>query len=298
MKIIRPMDVNDAHFVSSTVAENDYAAYSGATTYGLADRVISVSTDVHLVYESVQAANTGHALTDTLWWLQVGATNRWKMFDGSVSAQTSATSEIDVTVTADGRADTVSLINIEAASARVIVTDAIDGTIYDETQLTTADAGITDWYAYFFEPIVRNHDLFFGDILPYSGATIRIILSDSGETVLCGECIIGLSKLIGGTQYGATVGIRDFSVKTEDDFGNFTILERAFAKRATFNVMVAAAYVDTLQELLADLRATPSLYIGSDSYRATVVYGFYKDFDIEIAYREYSMCSLTIEGLT
>jgi hypothetical protein len=40
------------------------------------------------------------------------------------------------------------------------------------------------------------------------------------------------------------------------------------------------------------------LWIGTEEYESTIVYGFYKNFDILIAYPEHSECSLEIEGLT
>ena len=131
-------------------------------------------------------------------------------------------------------------------------------------------------------------------VLPESPIT----LTDSGETVLCGVCVLGLSKEIGGTQYGATVGIQDYSVKTQDDFGNYTILERAYADRGTFSVEVETSYVDALKKLLTAYRATPAVYIGSDDFGSTVMYGFFKDFNIDIAGPAVSIATIEIEGLT
>lgn len=300
MKIIRQVIIDDDKFVSSDVPETDYTAYSAATTYALDNRVIVVGTNEHRVYESLQNSNIAHTpLTSPTWWLNVSATNRWKMFDELMNSQTSQANSIEVTVnTGDERADTVTLLNVSAATVQVTVTDTVDGLVYDETVNMIFDSGITDWYAYFFEPIVRRDDVFFSNIPPYTNADIVITLLAPGETVLCGLAVIGLSKEIGATQYGAQVGIQDYSVKTIDDFGNYTILERAFANRASFTVIVQPAYVDALKKLLISLRATPTLYIGSDSFTSTVVYGFYRDFNVEIAYWGASVCTLELEGLT
>ena len=56
--------------------------------------------------------------------------------------------------------------------------------------------------------------------------------------------------------------------------------------------------VDEIVNLLAEYRATPIVYIGSDAYASTIVYGFYKDFTVVIAYYLKSICNLEIEGLT
>lgn len=299
MRIIRPMVVNDAALWGTTIPENDYPAYNAGTTYALGARVIVVGTNVHKVYESLQGGNINHTpATSPTWWLDLGATNRWKMFDQSVTSQTIQANKIDVTIKASGRVNAVALVNISAVTARVTMIDATDGTVYSRIFNLVSSAGITNWYAYFFEPIVRKGDLVVLDMPSYYAPTIQVVLEAPGETVRCGALIIGQQVIVGDTQYGATLGIQDYSVKRQDDFGNYTVLERAFRKWANFSVFVKSGKVDQLQALLASYRATPTVYIGSDLYGAMIVYGFYKDFSITIAYARESVCNIELEGLT
>jgi hypothetical protein len=55
---------------------------AGGTTYADGDRVIVTTPNIHKIYESQQAANTGNDPTtdDGTWWLEVSSTNRWKLF--------------------------------------------------------------------------------------------------------------------------------------------------------------------------------------------------------------------------
>jgi hypothetical protein len=302
MKIIRPVTVADANLLSSSVAETDYAAYNAGTTYGLGNRAIYVIADTHWIIESLQAGNIGHTPTgadsDT-WWLKVGNTNRWKMFDGAVQSQTSAADEIVVELAAPtSRIDSVALFNVDCASARVRVIDATDGVVYDQTKNMVSNSGITEWYSYSFEPIIRIHDYIFTELPPYLGATIEVTLTDAGGTVLCGALVIGLSREIGGTQYGAQVGILDNSVKEKDAFGNFTIVERAYSKYASFQVLVPKGLVDELQILLANYRATPTVIVGSELYASTMIYGYYTIARTIISYPNESVLSIEYEGLT
>lgn len=273
-----------------------YANYGAGITYNLGDVVIV--PEIHRQYESLQGSNTGHPLTDPAWWLDLGVTNRWRMFDTSVSTQTANPDAIRVGITADGRADSVALLNVNGATARITMTDAFEGVIYDETYPLVSDSGIQDWYAYFFEPIERISDLVITDMPPYADALVEISIEEEGQMVLCGVCVVGLSKEIGMTAMGANIGIQDYSVKQQDGFGDFTVVERAFSKRANFQVLVDGAFVDPLLRLLAAYRAAPIVYVGDAGYASTVVFGFYKDFQIEIAYPDYSLCTLEIEGLT
>ena len=50
--------------------------------------------------------------------------------------------------------------------------------------------------------------------------------------------------------------------------------------------------------LLADYRATPLVWIGSENaYQSLIVFGYYKDFEIDIAFPTVSYCTLSIEGM-
>jgi hypothetical protein len=62
-------------------------------------------------------------------------------------------------------------------------------------------------------------------------------------------------------------------------------------------MLVANNDIDKMQRTLASLRATPALYIGSDRFDATLIYGFYRDFEINIEYYTHSECSIELEGL-
>lgn len=301
MKIVRPIEVTDTVLTFSNVPETDYAAWASGTTYALGDRVLRLAANVHQIYESAAGSNVGHdPLTDDgTHWTLVGADNRWSMFDAVVQSQTTHADAIDATLAIPGRIDTVALLNLSATAVEVTLTDATDGVVYDKTFSLVSPSGITDWYAYFLEPIERLGDLILTDLpAAYANATLDVSITESGATVACGVLIPGLSKDVGGTQYGASLGIVDYSVKTADEFGNFGVVKRAFSRQANFQVFVANSYVDKLINLLSDYRATPILYIGDDDYTASAVYGFYKDFTVAISYPDVSVCSIELEGLT
>lgn len=302
MKIIRPVDVTDATLTSSSLTEADYGEWSAGTTYGLGAYCIKAAT--HRIYKSVQAGNLNHdpeseADPDNpVWWLDYSATNRWKMFDALVGVQSTDADSIAVTITPSALVDSVVMLNVSAASIHLTMTDAADGLVYDETVSLVSPSGIQDWHGWFFEPIARRSDFSVSDLPRYLGAAIAITVTDSGGTVAIGECILGLSRELGSTGAGARIGIRDYSVKTQDAFGNYSILERAFSKRGTFTLLIDAGFTSELQTILAGYRATPAVYVGTDVHSASLIYGFYRDFEIDIAYPDASLCSIEIEGLT
>ena len=111
--------------------------------------------------------------------------------------------------------------------------------------------------------------------------------------------MLGQASPLGlGVNLGAGVGIQDYSRKETNDYGDAVLIQRAYAKRANFDMTLERMDVDTTVQLLASLRATPCLWIGSSQYSSTIIFGFFKDFSVTISYPMHSDCSLSIEGLT
>lgn len=299
MQIIRPIAIKDSNLLASNVPEYDYSAWDVATAYAIGDRVIYVAANIHNVYEAV-ATSTGedpyYGTTVPAKWALVASTNKWRLFDARVGTQTSNPASIDVTLCLGEPMDAIALMNVSALSATIIITDPTDGVVYNVEHSMVDTGWITDWYAYFYEPTARKADRVITGLPRYPNATVRVLL-ESPDYARCGELVLGRAREVGGTQYGAKVGIQDYSIKQVNDWGDYTILERAFAKRADFSIWCESSVVDGLQTLLAAYRATPVVYVGSTLYGSTVLYGFYKDFDVDIAYPTVSICTLTVEGL-
>lgn len=295
-EIIRPFEIDDTTLIDSSISDTiDYALYSGATTYALANKVVGAD---HHEYESLVGSNIGNALSDPAKWLDLGFNRKWRMFDLSNTSQSSDDDEIDVEVDVTGRITSVSLLNVEATTVQIIATTVADGEIYNQTFNLVSDSGINNWYEYFFEPIIRVGDLVVTDIPAYADPTIQVIISAPGSTVYIGTLTIGQSLLVGAAVYGATVGIQDYSRKVTDEFGNSSVVQRAFAKRATFKVAVAGSKIDAVVAFLASIRASPCVYKGTDQYASTYIYGFYKDFRQGIDHPGLGYLNIDIEGLT
>lgn len=240
--------------------------------------------------------------TNPTYWVDAGSTNRWKMFDQSVQSQTTNAGTITVSLATTTLADTIAFLNVDASNIRVKVTHATDGVLYDKTATLTSYLGVSDWYSYFFTPINKQIDVLFQDLPKYAVVTIDITITKISGIAACGVCLLGSSRDISseglGVESGAKISIDDYSVKTRDSFGNYTIVQRTFNRRADFTVVIESSNVDAVINLLSNYRATPVLYIGYGDYKSTVVYGFYKSFEVEIAYKSISYCTIQLEGLT
>lgn len=306
LKIIQPialteemmptMVVPDVGSVESTnVPENEHDAWDDGTSYDAEVRVIFE----HNVYESLQGSNTGKTPDEQpLWWVKVGPTNRWAPFDQSPSTVCTYPEQIWHTITPGIIINAVAVLGVSALTVRVVVTDPADGVVYDETKGVAGVIDSPDWWTYFFGDVSGVTDALFLDLPTYGSAAITIEI-DAGEgEASVGTIILGRLRLPDlAVQYGVELGIVDFSRKERDDFGAIQLVQRGFARRAEFPCYCATSSVDNVVNLLAALRSTPCVWIGTEKTLTTIVYGWYNDFSIQISYPQISYCSLEVEGL-
>jgi hypothetical protein len=236
---------------------------------------------------------------DRLGWARADSTNRWRMHDSSVSSQTTNTTSIVNVYDGCGIVDTVALLNCKFATARIQVVDGGAGTVYDQTHTATVDTSLLATYGWPTDVTTYKKDMII-EGLPtgYTNCTITITLTDTGNTVACGSIFFGKALDFGVTLVGATTAIQDYSVKQTDDFGNYTILERAYSDTVNFQCVATKTMSDVIKAKLSDYRVTPVVYYGSATYSNTAVFGFYKDFQINYSYKNHISVNIEIQGLT
>lgn len=278
-----------------------YGVWSSGTTYTTGDMVTGVGATAHMLFKSIagglnKALPAGAASNSD--WTYVGATTPWKPFDGVVQDQALSNYHIGYCIQGVGRIDAFAAFNMAAAKVRVMVYDPTDGYVLDSTVSLVATSGINTWATYFKEPIKRLVDAALDSLLGYQGAYTIVSFIDPSGVVGLGEVVLGQELQIGDTQYGASVGIQDYSIKQQDGFGNWTIVKRAYSKKQQAEVWCNESDSDQVVQTLATYRATPIVYWGADQYKATLVYGFYKDFSLAYTYFKKHVLSVQIEGLT
>lgn len=296
--IIKPVTVTASNLTATNVAETDYPAWT-AGTYTLGTRRIYD----HKIYEVVASSTTDRpdvgAAAANPTWLFVSATNRFKMFDVSVGSGTTNSGTIDVKITPGSVCNSVVLFDVDGSSAQLIVRNSANTIVYDETRSLADFSAINSYYNYFFSPITETgaSEVAFLDIPNYSGASFQLIIDAGAGTASCGEMIVGQQTALAVTNFGTSVGIKDYSVKNIDDFGNVTIIQRAYSKRADYDVTVETSDVSAFTRFLASVRTTPVVYIGDETRSETIVLGYYRDFSIVLSGPSISECSLSVEGL-
>jgi hypothetical protein len=299
MKVLAPLTISEAMLTSSTLSETEHSAWNGATTYAAADRVIYS----HAIYESLQGTNlnkTPDATTSSTWWVRVGPTNKWAMFDGSVSTASADTADIEVQVTPGAIVDSVACVSAIGASVRVQMHDGAT-LVHDETR-SLDSTPIADWEDYFFADQVLAGELLFSDLPRYLSGVITVTIAASSGEASIGALVFGRLHDLGIAEATASASITDYSRKETDDFGTVALIERSYAKRSQQRMLLDTSELRRVQALLAGLRATPAVWVGVESdtntFSPLVIFGWFKSFSLDITGPVSSYCTLEIEGLT
>ena len=327
MRIVPPLEITDttspSMLAATNVPENDEAEWASGTTYATGDVVMVTDAGIHRRYESLKDSNTDNYPPDTTkenltdpWWLDLGSTNRWKMFDQTVGDQTAssetfseatyATDTVDdtaagiaVRVKPQNAVNYIAAFALEGKYVDLIVKNGNGDTLFSERRSLRSQLSGADWYNYLFESFKQIDDtVAFNDVPTISNGDVFFsVQKDDNKDARCGILAMGAQQELGVSTYGTRVGIADFSRKERDVFGNFKIIERGFAKELSAEVFIPFDRISFVQRALAKRRALPTIYEASGSVGATVVFGFFQDFEITISTPANADATIDIEGL-
>lgn len=296
MRVIKRITTDDTILTSSNITENEYPTWTSAGSYtALSYRIYN-----HKIYQAI-STHSGRTTTpdlDTTYWLDTGYTNRYRMFDNVISNKSSRIGGIQFTLTPSQVVDAIAFLDVNAASVRVVMTDPSFGVVYDQTELLTGVDSIVDYYSYFFSALgAQKLTAIFTDLPTYPTATITVYIDSGTALAEVGEVVYGQQTIIGRTNYGTQIGIKSFSRKDVDEFGNVTVVKRKNSKFAEYDIDIDNYRLAEIQRLFQDLDSVPSVFVGNPEMEELVVYGFYNDFQATIALPTVSKCTLRVEGL-
>ena len=299
LRIVRPVGITDEMLKDCNVEPSKYDAWDVAATYQQGKRVYLAST--HLVYQSTKDANTGNDPSDagSAFWVVVGPTNRWAMFDASFSTLTKNPNKISFTVQPGQVVSTFSATSItDVERVEIKITSAsAGGVVYDETFDIAGESIDAGWWQFFFGTRSIPNQLTVFNLPPSDDAVIEVTFTGR-ENLSVGTVLFGLYESFGiGISLGSRVGIRDYSRKETNEFGESLLVRRAYAHRMTIELMIPTYEVDGIQQFLSDIRATPVLWTATKRFTSMTFVGFYKNFEILIAYPNQALVELEIEGL-
>lgn len=301
MRVIPPLTITAAQLTSTTCAEPHATetAYNAGTTYAIGNEVV-VAAD-HRTYKSLQAGNVGHApISSPTWWLDVGATNRYRMFDLLRNTQTEQASPLTVVITPGVRCNSIALLGLVGDSVTVSITSG-GSTVYTFTQnLSTRE--VLDWYDYFFEPFSSMPSVVLFDLPPYTNAIITVAITRAAGNVSCGSLALGTFVYLGGTQYNAECDALNFSTVTRDAFGDTVFVPSRSVPKTTQTVACKKSRVNKARDLRDALNATPAIWSGADDSadgyaEALLILGYYRRFTINLTHPDDAIITLDLEEI-
>ena len=262
---------------------------------------------------------------DGTYWLGLGASNKWKMFDqfvitssySSTAATTGTPSDFEIIINTNKMTE-LGLFNMNAKD--IYVSFSTDNSTY--TALTQVNYPkevrlLDDYYPYTFSRDTKTWtDYLFGEfswkrdiLIPIpkrsvSYVKVKFSYDGVGEYAGCGMCVAGTSYVAGKTQYGAKSGILSYSRKETDSYFGYTYLKKGnYAKIMDIDVMVENAKFNKVFALLAASDGLPVILQGNNdidgaiNYEPFLIYGFVRSFDLVLEYPTYSECTIEFEGL-
>lgn len=294
MKVIPPVTIGDSELVSSTLTEpaagspSTESVWSAAATYALGDEAIS--TTQHRKYESLQAANLNKPLpvlpeTETDWWLDIGPTNKWAMFDLYRNTQSSGASPITVKIAAGERVNSVGLLGLDATSVTISLDSAVGSPsinyYYHTEDLSTRD--VDNWYEYYYSPFLHKTNVLRFDVPPYAPPSIlTITVTNTAGTSSVGGVVVGSAQYLGETQRDADFQFLSFSLIERDAFGNANLVPRRAIPTTDQTILLDKEMVPGAAQTIRDLDAVPALWSSLDEdgdalFEPMLILGIYRD---------------------
>lgn len=226
-----------------------------------------------------------------IFWVEVSPTNKFKLFDNSNTTRTAKATSFYYEIAPGEDFDAIYLGGIiGATSARVRVFEIGSppaAALFDQTtnftSINTRGGGAQ---------VVHT------DVTATATCYVRIDLAGDA-TLAVGVLLIGTGNTFGtNISVGARATLRDYSRKETNEFGDYTqLVERAYARKLHCVLHLERSEVDSLFDFLTSIRATAALFVAYSSLTCTVIWGFYKNFEIMIAYEKYNECALELESL-
>lgn len=267
--------------------------YNSGTTYALG----ATCSGNHRCYESLTAGNVGHALpvlpeTQTTYWIDVGPTNRYAMYDLSRNTQTVLASPLEVVIAPGQRINTLGLAGLYANQVQVSATSVEGGGTVYPNAYTASATGIfdlntrivLDGYQYCFSPFTTLPSMAIFDIPPYSDIIITVTITGTAGNVKCGALVIGTYISIGTAIGPATSPGVNFSTVTRDSYGNATLVPRRTLPQLNFETLIDAVRVNEVMAARVALNAEPALYTMVDDeanafFGMGTILGVYKQLE-------------------
>ena len=289
--------VGTTYYVKNVINANDFTV---SDTAG-GSEVLSVTGVVALAgifYVVNEAPNGGNdpTLTGSTYWLKVGPTPRFSVFDATYSTTASAAEYVTYIIRPGQVCTGLAVVGVDGSSVRVTMIDSVTGaTVYNRVKsLRLKNSKSVSQYL--FGEIERRTDEVFDDLPTFKSAIITVTVAKLGGTAAIGDIQFGRLVDIGETQWEPEIRTLRRSKITDDDFGNITFVKRRSSKLLTVDVSVDNDQVDFVVRALNGYTDSPCVIVGDVRWTSLIILGFVQDFRLVLGGPGGSLYNAQIQG--
>lgn len=318
MKVYVPLAVTPAILVEHNAPVSPESEWASATAYSTG---ALVQRNGQRRYEALAASTNAPPESNPDKWLDLGATNPWRPFDGVVGSQAEGAEEFDEAVynaveepaglntglayqIAPGRVwDTLVVLGLQGRILDVVVRDGDEAVLFARRFPLDGALPASNWWQYYFAPVERLSQVVvcwscLGQMGADATLSLSVVAADGG-TAKVGNVLIGQGQWIGDVVYGGEVGDVDFSRIEEDEFGAVELAPGDWSARADLTLVLPEDRVPPVFRLLGKLRATAAVWVAdpAPAYSPAVVYGLRRRFAMSYQTAGTSFVNLSLRGL-
>lgn len=282
MKVLAPITLTDAMLSSSTIAEPaaGETAWVSAAAHTLGDQRIRATT--HKVYEALitHTGRTALPEVDTTYWLEIGPTAKWAVFDTEISTASTIVTPLTY-VLRPGFFNAIAFYGLDGTNISVSVKDAPAGAViysYSGDLLSLP----MDWYDWAFGPIKTRTKLILDGITPYPDAELTLTITAAvGVTVGAGMIVVGDLRAFmgevdwGGVEYGVSAEPVNYSRISTDQYGTTRIVNGRSVTDMRGKVVMPRDAADYFLANVQEVLSTPCAWIATEAagYEGLNVFG-------------------------
>lgn len=282
----------------------DYLPEANATiwaegTYAEGDTVIFEHGLFEALRETDDRPDIGAAKTDQddpQSWTRLGTSNHWKMYDmlRGVEFKSQSDRVIDQIVFLPKVATAYALFGIGASNLRVQASREGE-LLYDKEYNLVDLTNNAYWYEFWTNTPVRRPTVVAFDLPPVPGLLVRFTLTSEGPVEL-GKLIVGEVATLGCTRWNVKTEYVNTS-RQEREFGNLVLVPRRVYKIRDYEIRFNTEMAEKNEQVIESIINGPTVFVGSEKYSTTTIYGIVKDFRPVLVGPRESMSTLKVESI-
>lgn len=278
--------------ITTSLSKNDYPSYDSTKVYNAGDKVTIGEKNWFCTKDKTKDKKPNE-YENILWISQ--PINAYAMFDAKADTKTKFTDTLTCSFDVE-HTDRICFFGLDAKEIDITVENISYG---EKKQIKNLKADVLNSFAdYLFAPFTYLSSCTFSFPLMYKGKITVNIKPKKGKTGYLTHMFVGKVEDLGLSLYGGKIGIKSFTKKVRNAWGDMKI-----TKGNTYNifdvpVMINNHSIDYVFDTLKEVEAQPCVFLADESEKIKnlKILGTYRDLEIPIVSSK-SIYNLRIESI-